>query len=172
MSRTSAQGPGDELGARETKQCPDCAETVLAAARKCRFCGYRFDAPRSGSASLLERLGLFKRQRPLEFGELLAEWGIELADGEATACFRYVVFDEQKGYLLVTDRRVVFVADHRRSQATVVEYRQASVDAVRAGRGGHQLTLVANGTEHAIVVGTAASPDTVRGALEALAQSG
>ncbi|MGQ0558611.1 MAG: zinc ribbon domain-containing protein [Sphingosinicella sp.] len=27
----------------ETKQCPDCAEEVLAAARKCRFCGYPFD---------------------------------------------------------------------------------------------------------------------------------
>ena len=27
----------------ETKQCPECAEQVLAAARMCRFCGYRFD---------------------------------------------------------------------------------------------------------------------------------
>jgi hypothetical protein len=25
-----------------TKQCPDCAETVLAAARVCKHCGYRF----------------------------------------------------------------------------------------------------------------------------------
>jgi hypothetical protein len=33
------------LFAREqTKRCPDCAETVKAAARVCRFCGYRFDA--------------------------------------------------------------------------------------------------------------------------------
>lgn len=27
----------------DTKVCPECAETVKAAARKCRFCGYRFD---------------------------------------------------------------------------------------------------------------------------------
>jgi predicted RNA-binding Zn-ribbon protein involved in translation (DUF1610 family) len=29
--------------APDTKTCPDCAETVLAAARKCRFCGYEFN---------------------------------------------------------------------------------------------------------------------------------
>jgi hypothetical protein len=28
----------------EHKACPDCAEQVLAAARKCRFCGYMFDS--------------------------------------------------------------------------------------------------------------------------------
>jgi hypothetical protein len=27
----------------ETKSCPECAETVKAAARKCRFCGYIFE---------------------------------------------------------------------------------------------------------------------------------
>jgi len=27
----------------ETKSCPDCAETVLAAANVCKHCGYRFD---------------------------------------------------------------------------------------------------------------------------------
>jgi len=28
---------------RTRKQCPDCAHEVLAAARKCEHCGYRFD---------------------------------------------------------------------------------------------------------------------------------
>jgi hypothetical protein len=27
---------------RQTKQCPDCAETILAQARVCKHCGYRF----------------------------------------------------------------------------------------------------------------------------------
>ena len=26
----------------EVKSCPDCAETILAKANVCRFCGYRF----------------------------------------------------------------------------------------------------------------------------------
>jgi hypothetical protein len=32
----------------EWKTCPDCAEDVRAAARKCRFCGYQFEAREAG----------------------------------------------------------------------------------------------------------------------------
>ena len=32
------------------KKCPDCAETVLADARVCRHCGYRFAPPADGKA--------------------------------------------------------------------------------------------------------------------------
>ena len=30
-------------GSGPTRECPDCAETVLAAARVCKHCGYRFE---------------------------------------------------------------------------------------------------------------------------------
>lgn len=33
-----------EARADDVKVCPECAETIKAAARRCRFCNYRFDA--------------------------------------------------------------------------------------------------------------------------------
>ena len=45
MSRSeSAAPPAREApDADDTKVCPDCAETVKAAANVCRFCGFRFE---------------------------------------------------------------------------------------------------------------------------------
>jgi hypothetical protein len=40
-SAPGAAPAGDD----DTKTCPDCAEQVKAAARVCRYCGYRFDGP-------------------------------------------------------------------------------------------------------------------------------
>jgi hypothetical protein len=38
------------ISPRDTKRCPDCAEEVLAAARVCKHCRYRFDEPDFRSA--------------------------------------------------------------------------------------------------------------------------
>lgn len=37
-----AREGGGTGGVAQAKSCPDCAEPVRAAARKCRFCGYAF----------------------------------------------------------------------------------------------------------------------------------
>jgi hypothetical protein len=41
------QGPSERTP--ETKQCPDCAETILAAANVCKHCGFRFPGPARGA---------------------------------------------------------------------------------------------------------------------------
>ena len=33
----------DLVASEPVKRCPDCAETIKAAANVCRFCGYRFE---------------------------------------------------------------------------------------------------------------------------------
>jgi predicted amidophosphoribosyltransferase len=38
-----ADDPPPLAVARPTKTCPDCAETILEAARVCRHCGFRFE---------------------------------------------------------------------------------------------------------------------------------
>jgi hypothetical protein len=42
----TAAPPSEDNG---TKTCPDCAETVLAAAKVCRYCHYRFDQPQDSA---------------------------------------------------------------------------------------------------------------------------
>ncbi len=92
------------------KQCPDCAELVLAAARKCRYCGYRFDKQRRSRGPLLGDLfpGLIRGTEEATLEEILADWGTSLAEDEVVNWFHLADVDHRPGYLLVTSRRLVF----------------------------------------------------------------
>jgi hypothetical protein len=47
----SPEGPVTELAAPRYKPCPDCAEEIRFAARKCRFCGYTYDVDAAVSSA-------------------------------------------------------------------------------------------------------------------------
>ena len=90
---------------RAEKICPDCAESVLAEARVCRFCGNRFArAPASNPLQWLRR-PVDTRSLP----EFLLDCGVELAEGEEVAFFGLCEMDQSDGFLLATNRRLAFL---------------------------------------------------------------
>jgi hypothetical protein len=117
----------------EYKQCPDCAESVLAAARKCRYCGYRFDSRGRPRRSLLAGLwpGFGQAIAPAELPEVLADWGVSLADGEEVRYFRLTVVDDRPGYLLATSSRLIFFVETSRGRhEKVLEHPLAVISGV------------------------------------------
>jgi hypothetical protein len=141
--------------AEQTKQCPDCAEQVLEAARRCRFCGYRFDRGQHGRAALAADLwrGLRNDRRDATLSEVLADWGTALAPEEEVEFFRLAEIDERPGYLLVTtDRLVFFARTGRKHHEKQFEYPLTAVTASYA-RGrllGARLRLLGRGWEHVV----------------------
>jgi hypothetical protein len=135
----NATDPAEAPIAPRYKQCPDCAEQVLAAARRCRFCDYRFDHQRSAGRSLLE--GLFSGLRNAGPGgtinEILADWGSSLEPGESVEWFQLGDVDAQPGYLLVTSRRLLFFQQVGRTRhERALEYPRSLLSGVRLlGRG-------------------------------------
>lgn len=137
------------------KHCPDCAEPVLAAARKCRYCGYRFDGRRFPAGSMLGDLlgGLRKDTTDATFEEVLADWGTNLDEGEEVRWFRLADVDHRPGYLLVTTRRLVFFNQtSRSSHERAFEYPLTLLSDVRvSGRASkRRLELRAGTLGHAV----------------------
>jgi hypothetical protein len=118
------------------KQCPDCAEMVLEAARKCRYCGYRFDRPEP-KASAREGLfaHLFRRSAPrLTMAETLAQLGVELAPGERPAGLWLGRVKGIDGYVALTDQRLCFVIGLRHQTATPTKPWQHRLDDLASAR--------------------------------------
>jgi hypothetical protein len=95
---------------RDTKQCPDCAERVLAEAKVCRFCGYRFAPPDGAPRGLLWSLFGTRsgRSESLSAVEILAGWKAGLADNESVELLALGRVGDHDGYLAITDRRLLF----------------------------------------------------------------
>jgi len=130
--------PGDAPAAdqRPMKACPDCAELVLAAARKCRYCGYEFrPAPRArpaGGTAAAANGGTFAAllRRPaqrLTVPETLEQLGVELDPGERLDGLWLGRAYGTDGYVVLTDARLFFAPGLRRGPGTAPP-RQHSLD--------------------------------------------
>jgi hypothetical protein len=121
------------------KACPDCAELVLEAARKCRYCGYRFDRP----ASQPPQQGLFahllRRSAPrLTMTETLLQLGVELHPGERSSGLWLGQVKGIDGYVVLTDERLVFVIGLRHQQGSPAPWQHRLVDLTGAEIASHR----------------------------------
>lgn len=129
------------------KRCPDCAELVRAQARKCRFCGYRFDgdtAQGGGTtkAGTAQGRGTTKDPRspneaPSSVAELVSDWGTELDSDEEIAFFlpaRVLEIDakpanrDTESFLLITNRRLFLYRPLRRNVLDLLRHGRGSVE--------------------------------------------
>jgi hypothetical protein len=111
------------------KACPDCAELVLAQARKCRYCGYEFrPAPTPAPANTSLFAFLLRRSAPqLTMTETLEQLGVELDPGERLEGLWLGRAYSSDGYVVLTDARLFFVAGLRRTPGNPAP-RQHSLD--------------------------------------------
>jgi Uncharacterised protein family UPF0547 len=134
---------------REYKQCPDCAEHVLLAARKCRFCGYRFDSGRREAKPGTVLSQLIRRTPVPSLPDLLSDWGVSLRKSEEPGPFLLVELDGEPRFMLATSERLVFAPlASSEEPEDVLEYRLAAVSVAERSR--RRLTLRGPGFRHVI----------------------
>jgi hypothetical protein len=149
LEQGQSGGQGEEPAAtrdeRAMKACPDCAELVLEAARKCRYCGYRFDRP----ASQAPPEGLFAHllRRPathLTMTETLQQLGVELGPGERPVGLWLAQVQSVDGYVVLTDERLCFVMGLRHRNETRAPWQRplAELAGAEISTHGRKATLV------------------------------
>jgi len=112
---------------RAMKQCPDCAEMILEAARKCRYCGYRYDRPAQAQEGLFAHL--MRRSAPrMTMTETLEQLGVELEQGEQPAGLWLAQVSGVDGYVVLTDQRLFFVMGLRHQKAATTAPWQHRLD--------------------------------------------
>ena len=111
------------------KACPDCAELVLAAARKCRYCGYEFHPAPTPTPTGNTMLGFLMRPapQPLTMAQTLEQLGVKLDAGERLDGVWLGRAYGSDGYVVLTDARLFFVAGLRRTPGNPAP-RQHSLD--------------------------------------------
>ena len=122
--------PAATADQRAMKACPDCAEMVLEAARKCRYCGYRFDGQKASQAPEEGLFAhLFRREpRHLTMVETLEQLGVELEPGERPVGLWLGQVQSVDGYVVLTDARLFFVMTLRHQKAATTAPWQRRLD--------------------------------------------
>jgi len=124
------------------KRCPDCAEDVREQAQRCRFCGHSFD-PALRQRAVLDFL--IRPKPTMSADQLLASWGAELDPDEALERISFCRLERSDGFLVLTDRRVLFYT--AKQPRCILEARRDAISGTALPRrlGRSRIELIAGG---------------------------
>jgi hypothetical protein len=164
-------GAGDD--ARPTKVCPDCGESVLVTARRCRFCGFRFDEPEEQATNQTGSGWLAFLRRPPRRSTIptyLAQAGVMLDDDEQPLGMWLGRVNGSDAYVIVTTGRL-FVTEvklYQKRPSLVVGRLLRDLTLVEVGRRHLKSTLVMQWRDSSPMVVTKLSPQDMRALHAAL----